>query len=299
MPEGNNGWQDWTAEGYAETDEWQRYIDEQKAISEEQQRTHPAFGRVNEEMIRKLNASWERMRTSGPSATQLSGINRQGRAAWESSPQRALEEYGELGDVPDVAAPSMEMLRRYQLGAMDVPARGAAIQAGAASQRLGGLNPSARAQALSEISRGGAGMVGAGGGGGGGGGAMAQQAALASYQGQMQNRGMLGNAIQQSLGQGYAMSQISQQHRNAQEMLRMQQEMQRRQQQRSGGFWGAMGGIAGTALGGPFGGWLGGVAGTALGGKLFGGGGGGRGQYDYSPPMGGQQNQYASPGYGW
>lgn len=289
MPAGDNGWQDWTADEYAQTDEWQRYIEQQLAVAEEMRQRRggmPGASKLAENRVSSL----EDLRTSGPGAMHLGRINREARTAWEASPQQALSEYGELGEIPEAAAPSMEMLRRYQLGAMDVPARGAAIQAGAASQRMGALNPAARSQALSEVSRGGAGMVGAGGGAGG---AMAHQANMASYQGQMQNRMMLGNAIQQSLGQGYAMSQIAQQHRNAQDMMRMQQDMQRRQRQRQGGFWGAMGGVAGTLAGGPFGG----MAGNWLGQQLFGGGGGGRNQYDYSSPMGGQQHQYASPGY--
>ena len=285
MPAGENGWQDWTAEGYAETDEWQRYIEEQLAIAEEMQQRRGGMPGASD-LARNRISALEDLRTSGPSAIQLSGINREARTSWENSPQRALEEYGELGGAPEMAPPSMETLRRYQLGAMDVPARTAALQSGAASQRLGGLNPAARSQALSEISRGGSGMVGGGGGWSG----MPQQAALASYQGQMQNRGMLGNAIQQSLGQGYAMDRMGLQHRNAQEMMRMQYDMQKRQQ-RGNSFWNAMGSVVGTAFGGP----VGSAVGNWFGGKF---GGGGRGQYDYSSPMGGQQYQYAPPGYG-
>lgn len=289
MPVENDQWQDWTRESYAATDEWQRYMDQQLAMARERvAKMDPLMRRTSGAFLLE---TLEGRRAQGPGAEELAGFNTAGRTSWGSSPEQALKEYGELGDVPEMEAPSMEMLRRYQLGAMDVPARGAALQSGAASQRLGGLNPAARSQALSEISRGGSGMVGMGAGGGGGGwGGMAQQAALTSYQGQMRERGMLGNAIQQSIGQGYSMDQLNLQHQNAMERARYQYEMQRKQRQRSGGFWGAMSGIAGTAMGGPFGGAVGGWLGNQF-------GGGGRSQYDYSSPMGGQQHQYASPGY--
>jgi len=156
---------------------------------------------------------------------------------------------------------SLAEMRRYGLGEMDLQGRSAALQAGAASQRLGGMNQSARTMALSELSRGGSGMVGQGVGQAA---QMAQQTNLASYQGQMQDRNMLGNAIQQSLNQGYAMQQIGAQHQNAMSLAKLQYNMQRRNSRKSGGFWGALGSIAGTVLGGPIGG--------AIGGKLFGSG---------------------------
>jgi len=273
MPEVKGQWQDWTAEEYAQTDEWQRHLDQMWAEQEEQLR---GLG-LPRSVLETAKRAYEDARTRGPRAADLNRINTQGMAQFQTESEAATA-FDELGDTPEAAMPSLAEIRRYGLGEMDLQSRAASLQAGAASQRLGGLNPSARAMGLSEISRGGSGMVGQGVGQSA---AMAGQANLASYQGAMQNRGMMGNAIQQSLNQGYAMQQIGLQHQNAMELARYQYAQQRKQQQRGGGFWGAMGSIAGTALGGPFGG----MAGGWLGRKLFSGGGGGQQQQS---PYGGQ-----------
>jgi len=59
-----------------------------------------------------------------------------------------------LGDVPQMNAPSVGGAQQYGMGAMGMAGRGAAIQAGHASQGLEGLSPAARASAMARISQG-------------------------------------------------------------------------------------------------------------------------------------------------
>ena len=262
MPEVDGQWQDWTREEYAQTDEWQRERSQKLAELQEAVAALPAYvkNKAGKEMLKKFNEETER----GPSAVYLNRLNNEGAGADRGSELDDFEDM--LGDTPEVAGPSMAMLRRYDMASMDAPARGAAIQMGAASQRVGGLNPAARTQALSEISRGGAGMVG-GGGSGASGGAMAHQAALTTYQGRMQDRMTLANSMQQSINQGYAMDQIGVQHQNAMSMANLNYRLNQKLNKRKGSFWSGLGTVAGTLYGGPIGAAVGKRVGSWIGGQ--------------------------------
>lgn len=270
MPEVNGVWQDWTAEAYAQTEEWQEWIDKNIAFIKEKE-TRPMHLKTSLEEL-------ERQRREGPTVGQLEIINKD-----RKFQQEADSAFDSLGDTPEMDPMSIAEMRRYGLGEIDMQSRAVANQAGAASQRLGGLNPAARTQALSEISRGGAGMIGQGAGQAA---QMANQSNLASFQGTMQDRGMMANSIQASLNQGYAMQQIGAQHKNAMDMARMQMRNQRNQS-RGGGFWGAMGTIGGAVLGGPMGAMIGGSIGNAWGGR--GGGNYGVGSSSWQPGSSGYQ----------
>lgn len=267
MPEENGEWRDWTAEEYAQTDEWQRQMEQEEAEAIDAIERGAGLPWKKESDLNRVRAAFARRRAEGPSASELNQINNMG---MEQQGRRAeIDQFTEaLGGAPKAEPMSMAMTRRYGLGEMDIGGRAAALQAGAASQRLGGMNPAARTMALSEISRGGSGMMGQGVGGAA---QMANQNLLASYQGQLQDRQMQGNALQGSINQGYAMEQIGTQHQNALELAKLQFAQQQRLQQRGGGFWGAMGSLAGTLVGGPFG--------SALGGYLFNRGGQSGGRY--------------------
>lgn len=235
------------------------------------------------------------------------------------SPERVLSLLSNLPQVGSVSAGQIDPrqfqaggwsgLQPYAQGAMDLGSRSAMIQAGAAAQGLGGMNPAARAAALSQIARGASANVGAMGLQGAQMGQQAQQfaggqqmqAMLANQgsnlQADLANQGMQNQLRQGALGlQSQAMGNTydaaSRMAQNKWDWTNMQWQAQqarkaeRRQRRASllGGIGSAIGGLAGSLLGGP--------AGGMLGAKLFGGAGGGGTSQDWLNNTGAQ---YAGP----
>lgn len=164
-----------------------------------------------------------------------------------------------LGAVPTMSAPSASMARQYGYGAMDLASRAGAVQAGNAAMGLGGLNPQARAAALSQISQSAmapAAQAGASGYGQGLG--LLGNVGQANLGALMQNRGVQSGLFGQSLGIG-AQSALTQ-YQNQQEMARLMKQLEMQKylanQEQETGIWGAIGGGLGSIFGGPVGGKL-------------------------------------------
>lgn len=191
-----------------------------------------------------------------------------------------LEPILQRGQVPQTGAPSLSELQRYGRGAMDIAGRAGSLQAGHAATGLGGLNPAARAAAMSQISQAAGANVGqAGMQGMMAGGDWLQRASLANQQAQMQellqSRGMGGSLLGQSMGATAQVGlgrlgqmggwQLGLQQLWEQMSARMAQQKAAEQQ----GFWNTLGGLGGAVgtIGGMF---MGGPAGAAAGGQLMG-----------------------------
>jgi len=142
--------------------------------------------------------------------------------------------------VPSMAAPGISQMRQYGYGAMDLASRAGSVQAGNAMLGLGGLNPQARASAMSQISQSAmapaasAGVQGYLGGGG-----FLQGAGQANLGAMMGERNMLTGALMTTMG---LTSQEMMQMREL-EQMRKQADLDRwmRDKERKSAMWGSIG----------------------------------------------------------
>lgn len=168
----------------------------------------------------------------------------------ESPAERLKRLLAELfpSQVPSMAGPGVSQMRQYGYGAMDLASRAGSVQAGNAMLGLGGLNPQARASAMSQISQSAmapaasAGVQGYLGGGG-----FLQGANQANLGALLGERSMLSGGLMNTMGLD---AQLLMQLREL-EQMRKQADLDRwmRDKERKSEMWGQIGQGVGNIVG--------------------------------------------------
>jgi len=192
------------------------------------------------EQIQRRRQGWETEKEGAMDIAQGAGQD-----LW-STYQGLMEQYRETAPQAP-GAPTPGALGQYGQMASDLASRSGALQAGHMMQGMGGMNPAARAGAMTQISQGAmapgaqAGLQGMGMGGD-----LLQQAAMARYGGAMGMAGdIFGGGMQAGMG-GLQANLAGLDSRMMLEMLRRQQLQQRemaqwqaqwQEKQNEAGFW--------------------------------------------------------------